>query len=494
MTTTSYKEAYRPQFHYSPPAQWMNDPNGMVYFEGEYHLFYQYHPESTIWGPMHWGHAVSTDLVHWEQLPVALKPDHNGYIFSGSAVVDWNDTSGFFGGSPGLVAVFTHAKPQPGSEESLQSQSLAYSSDKGRTWTMFAGNPVITDERFADFRDPKVFWDKERSRWAMVLAAGDRILFYSSPDLKDWSYCSEFGLNEGAHMGVWECPDLFELPVEGGEGGGIRKWVLVVSIGADPDFPEGSRTQYFIGSYDGTVFVSDNPAETILWLDHGRDNYAGVSWSDIPAMDGRRLLIGWMSNWKYANQTPTDAWRGAMTIPRVLTLRSEAEGIRLIQAPIQEIRTLREPLVEMSDLLLSPGHNPLAHIHEGCLEIEVEFELLAATECGFSLKSGGEKRTVVAYHSGTETLYIDRSLSGITDFHETFACRHDARLIPKQGCVRMHLFIDHSSVEVFAGDGSVVMTDLLFPEPGSSGIELFAAGANVRIRTLRVFRLQSVWG
>nr|WP_237389541.1 glycoside hydrolase family 32 protein [Bacillus sp. USDA818B3_A] len=276
-----YKEKHRPQFHFSPEEKWMNDPNGMVFFNDEYHLFYQYHPFGTTWGPMHWGHAVSKDLIYWEQLPIALYPDDHGAIFSGSAVVDWNNTSGFFPEGPGLVAIYTSADNYPESDRPRQRQSLAYSKDNGRTWVKYEGNPVLSDLNITDYRDPKVFWHNETNKWVMVLATGQSVTLYISANLKDWEFASEFGNKAGSHDGVWECPDLFQLPVDGNENN--QKWVMFVSIGDNPQFKEGSRTQYFVGQFDGTTFVNDNPDEMVLWLDFGRDNYAGVSWSDMPA-------------------------------------------------------------------------------------------------------------------------------------------------------------------------------------------------------------------
>ncbi|HZG85828.1 glycoside hydrolase family 32 protein [Paenibacillus sp.] len=491
LTTTSYKEKYRPQFHFSPASAWLNDPNGMVYYEGEYHLFFQHHPDSDVWGPMHWGHAVSRDLVHWEQLPIALKPDDNGYIFSGSAVVDWNDTSGFFRGGSGLVAVFTHHL-QLGERDAIQRQSLAYSVDRGRTWTMYPGNPVLEDDRFVDFRDPKVFWDEGRGRWCMVLAAGDRVLFYASPNLIDWTFCSEFGADHGSHAGVWECPDLFELPVEGEEG--VSRWVLVVSIGDAPDAPEGSRTQYFVGSFDGDRFASMDPPDTVRWLDCGRDNYAGVTWSDVPDEDGRRLFIGWMSNWKYANATPTSGWRSAMTLPRALSLRASEGSVRLVQQPVAETAALRgEPALRLSDAPLAPGDDPLQGLAEDRCEIVAEFELGDAEELGLVVRAGGDERTVIGYDAVRQSLFIDRTRSGASAFHDAFACRHEAACRAENGRLRLRVFADWSSVEVFAGEGELVMTDLIFPDPASTALSLYAKGEGARIVSLDVYRIRSIW-
>lgn len=307
-----YNEQHRPQIHFSPKEKWMNDPNGMVYLNGNYHLFFQYHPGSTIWGPMHWGHAISKDLIHWDEQPIALYPDSLGTIFSGSAVLDFNNTSGF--GKDGkipLIAIFTHhdtigAKART---NNYQSQSIAYSLDEGKTWTKYANNPVVKNPGIRDFRDPKVMWYEDGKKWVMTLATKDRVTFYSSKNLKEWTKESEFGETVGAHGGVWECPDLFPLKYKGD-----NVWVLMVSI--NPGGPnKGSATQYFTGKFDGKNFT---PFQTdTRWIDYGTDNYAGVTWSNTR---DRKIFLGWMSNWQYARVVPTEKWRSAMTVPRDLNL------------------------------------------------------------------------------------------------------------------------------------------------------------------------------
>lgn len=485
----NYDHPLRPQYHFTPEANWLNDPNGMVYYEGEYHLFYQHHPESTVWGPMHWGHAVSKDLVNWEHLPIALYPDHNGTIFSGSAVVDWEDTSGFFDGKSGLVAIYTQTETIPDSQLSKQRQSVAYSKDNGRTWMVYAGNPVLEDERFADFRDPKVFWHADTERWIMVLAAGDRLCLYYSTNLKDWTFASEFGAKEGSHDGVWECPDLFQLPVEGREA--CEKWVMIVSIGDNEKMPEGSRTQYFIGEFDGITFTNDDEPESVLWMDHGRDNYAGVTWSDVQS--GDRLLIGWMNNWKYANIIPAGEWRGAMTLPRRLKLRQQEEGVRLIQEVPEQLREIRADRYEWQDEQISPGSN-LLQGHKGELfEIEAEFEADSAVEFGFKLRMGNDNETIVGYDTAAGQLFIDRTRSGLLEFHPQFGCRHSVPLHAGNGRVKLQIWVDRSSVELFANDGETVLTDLIFPLTGSDGIELYAKGGDVWLRSLQLFPLKSVY-
>lgn len=490
MTIAALDEKFRPQFHFTPEANWMNDPNGMVYFEGEYHLFYQYFPNGTSWGPMHWGHAVSRDLVHWEHLPIALEPDGNGFIFSGSAVVDWNNSSGLFYGGSGLIAIYTQHDIHPDTGQPRQRQSIAYSVDKGRSWITYPGNPILT-ESIADFRDPKVFWHDETASWVMVLAAGNHVRIYRSPDLLTWSFASIFGDGEGSHDGVWECPDLFELPVEGDAS--AKRWVLIVSIGDNHECPEGSRTQYFIGAFDGNSFTNFNPPDMVLWADHGRDNYAGVTWSDIPGEDGRRLFIGWMSNWKYANQTPTVSWRGAMTIPRVLTLRQAEEGIRLAQRPISELQRLRLERRYWENTPVAPEQPLTLDMEEDRLEIVAEFELNTANQVGLKISSSDHEQTIVGYDVLNQTLFIDRSASGTVDFHPQFACRHEAPLQSEHGRIHLHVFIDRSSVEIFANDGSVTMTDLIFPDTDITELELFAADGVAKIISLEVFDLQSIY-
>lgn len=475
-------DLYRPRFHFTPQHNWMNDPNGLVYFEGEYHLFYQYHPHGITWGPMHWGHAVSKDLVSWEHLPIALEPDEHGQIFSGSAVVDWHDTTGFFGGTPGLVAIFTHHDKEPGSELARERQSLAYSTDSGRTWSKYSGNPVLADSRFPDFRDPKVFWHKPASRWIIVLASGQTVSIYHSPNLKDWSFASQFGEGEGDHSGVWECPDLFELPVDGDPS--ITKWIMLVSIGNSPEYAEGSRTQYFVGEFDGTTFKNDAEPGAVQWLDAGRDNYAGVSWSDIPGQDGRRIYIGWMSNWKYANLTPTEGWRSAMTLPRTLKLASSGNQVVLIQKPVAELQRLKEEGYMWQNIEIEPGTNLLSAVSMSFYELEAEFELQTASEFGFKIRASESYETVVGYVSAKREVFVDRSRSGNTGFHADFPGRHAVQVLPRHGRIKLIVWVDACSVEVFADGGATVITDLIFPEEGQSGVEVYAVEGTVKLVSL----------
>ncbi|MCY9308119.1 MULTISPECIES: GH32 C-terminal domain-containing protein [Bacillus] len=485
-----YDEDYRPQYHFTPEANWMNDPNGMVYYAGEYHLFYQYHPYGMQWGPMHWGHAVSKDLVTWKHLPVALYPDEKGTIFSGSAVVDRNNTSGFqTGEEKPLVAIYTQDR------EGHQVQSIAYSNDKGRTWTKYAGNPVIPNPGKKDFRDPKVFWYEKEKKWVMLLAAGDRILIYTSKNLKQWTYASEFGQGQGSHGGVWECPDLFELPVDGNPN--QKKWVMQVSVG-NGAVSGGSGMQYFVGDFDGTHFKNENPSDKVLWTDYGKDFYAAVSWSDIPSSDGRRLWLGWMSNWQYANDVPTSPWRSAASIPRELKLKTLTEGVRVVQTPVKELQTIRGTSKKWKNQTISPAsQNVLADLSGDAYELHAEFQVSpgSAPEFGFKVRTGENQFTKVGYDRKNTKLFVDRSESGNVTFNPTFNTGiQTAPLKPVNGNIKMRIFVDRSSVEVFGNDGQQVITDIILPDRSSKGLELYAVNGGVKLKSLTIYPLKKVWG
>ena len=504
----AYSEPHRPQYHFTPPAKWMNDPNGMVYYDGEYHLFYQHYPDGTTWGPMHWGHAVSTDLVRWQHLPIALSPDANGLIFSGSAVVDWKNTSGFgVGGKPPLVAMFTYhdmAMEKAGKSDRFQTQGLAYSNDRGRTWTTYAGNPAIPNPGLRDFRDPKVIWHEASQMWVMVLAAGDRVRMFTSPNLRTWSRVSEFGSDVAAHGGVWECPDLFPIRIEGTTE---TRWVLLVSI--NPGGPNGgSATQYFVGNFDGTTFTLDPEfAKSVgaagpepgrgVWLDHGRDNYAGVTWSDVPASDGRRLFIGWMSNWDYAQVVPTEAWRSALTVPRALSLHRTPAGPRLFSTPVQELRFLRGETVTLTAQRVSRAL-PLRVPTGGSAAVsEVDFEFLATdaipSNLALELSNAAGETYRVGYDAASKRFFSDRTALRKT-FSDKFAtAAHYAPRVSTDSVVRMHIYIDNASIELFADGGATALTDIVFPRDDFSTMRLVATGAPVRLRYATVSALRSIW-
>ncbi|MGB3183539.1 MAG: glycoside hydrolase family 32 protein [Cyclobacteriaceae bacterium] len=477
-----YAEAHRLQLHFSPPANWMNAPNGMVYHEGEYHLFYQYYPDSTIWGPMHWGHAVSRDLVHWEHLPVALYPDSLGYIFSGSAVADGGNTSGFgTGEDPALVAIYTYHDPEgaDAGRTDYQTQGLAYSTDDGRTWTKYEGNPVLPNPGIADFRDPKVIWHEEGQQWIMALAVKDHIRFYSSPDLKAWTEESSFGKDLGAHGGVWECPDLFLLD---------GRWVLLVSI--NPGGPNGgSATQYFIGDFDGSTFTPQD--DRTRWIDYGRDNYAGVTWSNVPDRDGRRIFMSWMSNWDYGQEVPTHPWRSAMTLPRKLGVLPTPDGDILTSVPVSELAALRQQAVSVTvekNGLLKDAKDSLYN-----LELEISNGGNEMPDFALHLTNSLEDTLKIGFDAEAEAFYIDRDGAGKTAFSEKFTGRQTAPFSPGRKMINMSLIIDNGSVEVFLNGGEVVMTSLFFTEEPLHTVQFESDPAGRILAYGRWFPLKGIW-
>lgn len=645
-TDLYYKELHRPQYHFTPPINWMNDPNGMVFFDGEYHLFYQHNPHGNTWGHMSWGHAVSTDLVHWEHLPIALQDNYGVMIFSGSAVVDFMNTSGFGKGKrPPLVAIYT------GHGHGKQTQDIAYSNDRGRTWTKYAGNPVI-DLNMSDFRDPKVFWHEASSKWVMTVSMPleRKVRFYGSPNLRDWDLLSDFG-PAGAVKGIWECPDLFPLSIEGTSE---KRWVLIVNIGSS-SIAGGSGCQYFIGDFDGTTFHLDpqhqashvkqpstpegivladfeqddfgewtatglsfangplrdhdpfsgyigngiasswgsgdkdqgilrspnfkisgkylsfligggnHPEETCFnllidgkvvrsatgtnsgmlnwktwnleefsgqsfhlelvdrhsggwgqifvdhivmgdkpftpsgepanWVDYGKDFYAAVSWSDIPEEDGRRIWIGWMSNWQYANNIPTHPWRSAMTIPRSLSLKRTNQGLRLIQRPVKELKKLRGHSIELNNRNIKEGTYSFnaEELSGKRLEIIIDIETGNSSEVGFRLRKGGNESSVLGYDVAHQRLFIDRTQSGNIAFHESFPGKHLGPLSMQEGSIRLHIFLDDSSIEVFGNNGETVLSDRIFPSTENAQVEFYSVGGNAKIKSLKAWKLKSIW-
>ncbi len=654
-----YSEQHRPQLHFSPDSMWMNDPNGMVYFEGEYHLFYQYYPDSNVWGPMHWAHAISTDLIHWEHLPIALYPDSLGYIFSGSAVVDWDNTSGFGDGDvPPIIAIFTHHDPvgADAGANDFQYQSIAYSLDKARTWTKYEGNPVVSNPGIRDFRDPKVIWDETSEQWVMVFAAYDHVKFYGSPNLIDWTHLSDFGQEWGTHGGVWECPEIFPMTVEGTDQ---EKWVLLSSI--NPGSPNGgSGTQYFVGHFDGRTFTldpgfepslgkvpayvppgdvfadfeqgygdwlsegeafgdapakgtlpnqnpvtdftgdylvnsfyggdatkgtltspqfeiakgfinfqvaggnhpdethidlivdgevvrtrtgnnseklvwtgwdvqdligqtaqiqlvddrsdfwghinadqfsfSDEPAkperEKAVWLEYGRDNYAGVTWSDIPKEDGRRIFMGWMSNWDYAMLVPTERWRSAMTLPRVLQLVKTDNGLRLQQQFPEELTQIQGTEQTFTFDLASNERKEL-ELDPRQLEIQLSIAQLPegnSGQFGIQLSNSNGESYTLGYDMEQQAYFSDRRQSGKVDFSAQFAkARHDAPYLGDGNTLDMRIILDVSSIEVLADDGLTGITDVFFPSEDFNTITVFTEGIEIEGLQLKAYPLQGVW-
>jgi len=481
----AYSEKYRPQFHFSPPAHWMNDPNGMVYYKGEYHLFYQYYPDSTVWGPMHWGHAISKDLVHWQHLPIALYPDSLGYIFSGSVVVDKNNTTGFKKGTESpLVAIYTYHNMagEKSGRSDFQTQGIAYSLDKGRTWKKYANNPVIKNPGLKDFRDPKVMWHEASKHWILTMAAGNEIRFYRSTDLKNWELSGTFGKEEGSHGGVWECPDLFEIKTG---SGAETKWILLVSIGSGAP-NGGSGTQYFVGNFDGKTFANHNSKQTMLWLDYGTDNYAGVTWSNAP--DNRRLFLGWMSNWQYAQTVPTKTWRSAMTLPRELSLRKSSQGYLLRTTPAKEIETLR---VSGSNTNFISGKE----FNFSLAELQLQYDLgkSGSDDFGIELLNNKNESLRIGFNKQKNAFYIDRTTFLNKSFSKEFSALHIAPRSVDTKKLTMHLFIDHSSVELLADDGTVVMTDIFFPSENFNKVRTFEKNGTSVLQNGKLTELRSIW-
>lgn len=497
---TDYKEQHRPQFHFSEPYGWMNDPNGLVYYEGEYHLFYQYYPDATVWGPMHWAHAVSKDMVHWQNLPIALYPDSLGYIFSGSAVVDWKNTSGFGkNGKPPLLAIYTyHYMPgEKSGRKDYQSQAIAYSNDKGRTWTKYKGNPVIPNPgNLPDIRDPKVFWHEASGQWVVALAVNDHLQLWGSKDFKSWKHLSDFGKGYGAHNGVWECPDLIQLKADDGK----NKWVLIQNL--NPGGPlYGSGTQYFVGNFDGTTFtldpdfaasVGNNKAQ---WLDFGADNYAGVTWADVPAADGRSLFLGWMGNWEYAQKVPTGRWRSAMTLPRSLELKKTPAGYRVFSQPVKELQSLRDKtfMLEKTSLNGDQDLSGKLGFSPTLSEVELEFTLPtnASGTYGVTLSNSKNEQYRIGYDASKKQFFSDRLKAGKSDFSPKFAQEiHYAPRMVDGNTVRLHIFFDVASAELFADGGATVMTEIFFPNEDYQKLGVFGKGAGV---SGKIYSLKRIW-
>ncbi len=488
MPVATYEEPYRPQFHFSPPKYWMNDPNGLVYHQGVYHLFYQYYPEDIEWGPMHWGHATSKDLLKWEHRPIALFPDEHGYIFSGSAVVDSANTTGFgTEANPPLVAIFTYHDPEgeKDGKKDFQTQGIAYSLDNGDSWTKYQGNPVIGNDGIKDFRDPKVFWDDRSEKWVMALVAGDHLQLWGSQDLKSWHKMSEFGRGKGAHGGVWECPDLFKLKVAGTEE---EKWVLLISI--NPGGPNGgSGTQYFVGDFDGERFTSDQTERK--WIDLGTDNYAGVTYNNAP--NDERIFIGWMSNWAYAQDTPTDTWRSAMTLPRTLSLQKMGAEYTLFNYPVSQLSELVET-GDAQDKVLEVATKdtiPFDHLNQA----QIAFKT-TSKDYVLSFKNTMGEELVLTMANTQQLFLLDRVVSGKTDFKEAFANTIQQMPVDQlpEGEYEVRVLVDRSSVEVFLNKGQYVMTAQVFPSEHYNLLAVENTGASpLEMKALKINKIKGIW-
>lgn len=433
---TTNREKFRPAYHHTPQYGWMNDPNGMFYKDGEWHLYYQYNPYGSLWENMTWGHSVSKDLIHWEALPLAIEADALGTIFSGSCVVDKDNTAGF--GKNAVIAFYTSAGE-------AQTQSMAYSTDGGRTFIKYEKNPVVTFNA-PDFRDPKVFWYDGTNRWIMMLAVGQEMQIWSSANLKDWQKESSFGSEYGNHGGVWECPDLLKIE---------DKWVLICNINPGGPFG-GSATQYFVGDFDGHKFTCESMPKVTKWLDYGKDHYATVSFSNAP--DGRTVVLAWMSNWQYANQVPTRQFRSANSIARDLGLFKDGEETYVSVIPSKETLAMRGKKIK----------NP-TDACEIVVDVKGSMELILSNTKG--------EQVVMKYDAQKQTFAMNRKQSGVISFSEAFPIETTA---PTHGALKqLRLFIDHSSIEAFASDGKMAMTNLVFPNEPYNALKVKGGKATI---------------
>ncbi len=494
------EELYRPNFHFTPEKNWMNDPNGMFFYKGKYHLFFQHHPDGNTWGPMHWGHATTENLFQWDQKPIAIYPDEKGYIFSGSAVVDSKNTSGLAkNGQTPIVAMFTYhnAKAEKEGSETFQSQAIAYSLDEGKTWKKYEGNPVIENPGIRDFRDPKMQWDDEHNQWVMVLAAQDKSLFYTSNNLTDWELASEFGKEIGAHGGVWECPDFFPIKVKGSDE---TKWILIQSLNPGA-FNGGSGTQYFVGDFNGTTFTpvasqKELPAQHSYWLDFGKDNYAGVTWSNTNLPEDKRLFLGWMSNWQYAEKVPTKAWRSSMTIPRELSLvKKDDDTYRLFSEPAKQIDSISKLMHSEKTIKKSRGSKMVlansAEVEMDKLRLKFKLPVLAKANYTFNLLNENGDFLKFGYSSNENRFFIDRDASGKINFSDTFAKKVSfAPRSANDDLLEVEILLDKTSIELFYDNGETVMTEIFFPNSPMSKLELSSSEKHLKVKDLKIYELQ----
>ncbi len=477
------REKFRPAFHHTPVYGWMNDPNGMFYKDGVWHLYYQWNPYGSKWQNMTWGHSSSTDLINWQHHPAAIEPDGLGTVFSGSCAIDKDDTAGF--GSDAVIALYTSAAAS-------QVQSLAHSNNNGNTFEIYPGNPVITLE--SEARDPNMFWNEATGEWNLVLAHAleHEMLVFTSPDMKQWTLQSAFGKGLGAQDGVWECPDLFELAVDGSDQ---KKWVLICNINPGGPFG-GSATQYFIGEFDGKTFTPDRDADGNVptkWMDYGKDHYATVSWSNAP--DNRRTVIGWMSNWQYAAEVPTMQYRSANTLPREIGLFRASDGeIYTSCTPSPEIGALRGN-ASVKKRLFTAGKKSrtfaLPEANGGICEITLEITPKKGVPVNLTLANEAGNKVEMVYNPAESTFSFDRYQSGQTDFSQDFPAITTAPAFTDGGNLRLRIFIDRSSIEVFEQNGRFAMTNLVFPESPYTTLSVNAPAGNARIENLAIYPLRT---
>ena len=480
---TSNHEKYRPAYHHTPLYGWMNDPNGMFYKDGKWHLYYQHNPYGSKWQNMTWGHSVSTDLVSWEHLPLAIEPDGLGAIFSGSCAIDRENTAGY--GENAVVAMYTSAAKS-------QIQSLAGSKDGGLTFEKYSGNPVLPLE--SEARDPNMFWNPETKEWTLILAHAldHEMLIFTSPDLKTWTLQSAFGKGLGAQEGVWECPDLFELNVPGSKK---SKWALICNINPGGPFG-GSAAQYFIGDFDGKTFRADtdrNGNVPTKWMDYGKDHYATVSWSDAP--DNRRVVIGWMSNWEYAAEVPTNQFRSANTLPRELKLFKGTDGdLYLASVPASELLGLRGTAIAESgkaNLGKTDLNFTIPADTEGLCEITASFDAGKKSKVELTLSNKVGEKVIMTYDAATRTMTFDRTGAGLSDFSQSFPAVTVAPTRENNGKIELRIFVDRSSIELFGNDGQFVMTNLVFPTSPYLNLSIAAPEGSARLNNLKIYGIKS---
>ncbi len=469
------REKYRPAYHHTPDYGWMNDPNGMFYKDGVWHLYYQYNPYGSKWQNMTWGHSTSTDLVNWKAEPIAIEANGLGSVFSGNCVVDKENTAGF--GKDAVIAMYTSAGAS-------QVQSLAHSDDNGKTFHFYNGSPVIPNSTEA--RDPNMFWHEPTQKWVLVLAHAleKEMQIYTSSDLKHWTLESAFGKGYGSQDGVWECPDLFELPVEGTDE---KKWVLVCNI--NPGSPMGgSGTQYFVGDFDGKTFTCDDAPEVSKWMDYGKDHYATVSWSNAP--EGRRTVIGWMSNWQYANEVPTMQFRSANTLPREMGLfKGPDGGIYLSSTPSPELKEMRGAKKIYKGGSINSKGKEFA-IPELC-EIIVDYDATNCSTLEFTLCNEAGEEFVMGIDSKRKEFVMDRTKSGLTDFSADFASVTKAPMHRESAKGKLRIYVDKCSVEAFDSEGRFVMTDLVFPTQPYTKLKISARDGKGKAEKIEVYTLQA---
>lgn len=472
------REKFRPVYHHTPAYGWMNDPNGMFYKDGVYHLYFQHNPYGSTWGNMTWGHSTTTDLVNWNYEGLAIKPDAWGAVFSGSAVVDYDNTAGF--GKNAVVAFYTSAKSSPWGD--TQSQSMAYSLDNGKTFVKYAYNPIVTSSK-RDFRDPKVFWYAPDKHWVMILAGGQEMDIYSSKNLKDWKYESSFGAKQGAHGGVWECPDLVELPVEGTKE---KKWVLICNINPGGPFG-GNAAQYFVGTFDGKKFVNESPTQT-KWMDWGKDHYATVTFSNAPG--GRCIALGWMSNWQYQTVLPTLQYRGSNTIARDLTLYRQDGELLLRCTPSPEIEKARMQKVSVPSFKVSDSYDlaSLLEGNDGAYEIDMTIKNSGASKIMFTLSNDKGEKVNMYYDIMRKQFVMDRSESGKVDFSVDFPAVTVAPVYDTDN-IRLRLFVDRTSIEAFGEGGKFVMTNQVFPTEPYNKMSFVSVRGNFTVKSMDVYKL-----